>query len=170
MVFFQRRQLTREEAEELAGRFLNSYGNSMLRFAYAFVHNYEDAEEIVQDAVIRVLHAAPEFENERHEKAYLLSTVANLSKNRIDYNKIRMTDELDENLQEAEREDLAFVWDAVRLLPEKYRVVIHLHYYEGYSTEEISKCLKRNHSTVRSDLNRGRQKLKEILKEDFDFE
>lgn len=169
-LFQKKKELTGVEAERLAGRYLNKYGNSMLRFAYTFVHNYEDSEEIIQDAIIKVISANPEFENERHEKAYLMSTVANLSKNRIDYNRIRATDELDENLKEEETEDLSFVWDAVKMLPEKYRAVIHLHYYEGFSTEEIAKCLKRNHSTIRSDLNRGRQKLKEILKEEFDFE
>lgn len=170
MGLFQKKTLTAVEAEKLASRYLKEYGNSMLRFAYTFVHNNEDAEEIVEDAVIKVLHAAPEFENERHEKAYLMSTVANLSKNRIEYNRIRATDELDENLKEEGKEDLSFVWDAVKQLPERYRAVVHLFYYEGYSTEEIAKYLKRNHSTVRSDLNRARLRLKEILKEDFDFE
>ena len=51
-----------------------------------------------------------------------------------------------------------------------FREVIHLHYYEGYSTEEIAKILGRNPSTVRSDLRRGREKLKAVLKEAYDFE
>lgn len=52
----------------------------------------------------------------------------------------------------------------------QFREVIHLHYYEGYSTEEIAKILQRNPSTVRSDLRRGREKLKTILQEGYDFE
>lgn len=69
-----------------------------------------------------------------------------------------------------EREDLSFVWEAVKELPDKYREVIHLHYYEGYPTAHIAKILKRNESTIRSDLRRGRERLKEVLKEAYDFE
>ena len=55
-------------------------------------------------------------------------------------------------------------------LPQKYRETVYLHYYEGYSTEEMAKILSRNPSTVRSDLRRGREKLKSVLKEAYDFE
>lgn len=73
---------------------------------------------------------------------------ANLSKNKIDYNKIRETDELEETLVAEEREDLSFVWEAVKALPEKYREVLHLYYQEGYPTKEISKILNRNESST----------------------
>ena len=93
-----------------------------------------------------------------------------MSKNRIDYNKVRATDELSDTLKAEKREDLSFVWDAVRSLPVPFREVINMFYYEGYSTAEISRMLDRKESTVRSDLRRGRLKLKEILKEACDFE
>ena len=95
---------------------------------------------------------------------------ANLSKNRLEYNALRAYDELSEDLAEEGREDLSFVWEAVKDLPTQFREVIHLHYYEGYSTEEIALILGRNPSTVRSDLRRGREKLKSVLKEAYDFE
>ena len=94
---------------------------------------------------------------------------ANFSKNRITYNKIRRTDELDETLIAEEREDLSFVWEAIKQLPEKYREVIHLYYYEGYSTVDIARILGRKESTIRSDLRRGREQLKITLKEVYDF-
>ena len=118
----------------------------------------------------RLLTAAPDFESETHKKAWLLRVAANLSKNRLDYNAIRTCDELSDDLAAEGREDLSFVWDAVRQLPVQFREVIHLHYYEGYSTEEIANILKRKPATVRSDLRRGREKLKAILKEAYDFE
>ena len=129
-----------------------------------------DAEDIVQDTLIQYIRKAPAFENANHEKAWLLTVAANLSKNKIDYNNVRKADELSEELVADNKEDLAFVWDAVKQLPEKYREVIHLFYQEGYSTKDIAEILKRNESTVRSDLNRGRQQLKNILKEAYDFE
>ena len=94
----------------------------------------------------------------------------NLSKNRLAYNRIRSTDELRDTLAAEEREDLSFVWDAVRALPVRYREVIHLFYHEGYSTAQIAKILNRRESTVRSHLRRGRDKLRELLKGRDDLE
>jgi RNA polymerase sigma-70 factor (ECF subfamily) len=155
---------------ERAGELLDRYGNAILRTAYSYLHNMSDAEDIVQDTLIQYIRKAPAFENANHEKAWLLTVAANLSKNKIDYNNVRKADELSEELVAEKKEDLAFVWDAVKQLPEKYREVIHLFYQEGYSTKDIAEILKRNESTVRSDLNRGRQQLKNILKEAYDFE
>ena len=62
------------------------------------------------------------------------------------------------------------LFEEVMKLPEKYRIVIHLFYYEGYSTRDIAQILHRNESSVRSDLRRGREQLKKILKEAYDFE
>lgn len=99
-----------------------------------------------------------------------MRVAGNLSKNKIDYNKIRNTDELDESLVAENREDLSFVWNAVKELPQKYREILHLFYHEGYSSAEIAAILGKNESTIRSDLRRGRAKLKEVLKEVYDFE
>lgn len=149
---------------------LDTYGNAILRLAYSYLHNMSDAEDILQDTLIKYMQSSPVFLTEGHKKAWLLHIAANLSKNKIDYNKIRETDELEETLVAEEREDLSFVWEAVKALPEKYREVIHLYYQEGYPTKEISKILSRNESSVRSDLKRGREALKQVLKEAYDFE
>lgn len=151
-------------------RVLEEYGNTILRTAYAYLHNMADAEDILQDTMIKYLKSAPVFENKSHEKAWLLKVTSNLSKNKIDYNKLRQTDELEETLLAQQREDLAFVWDAVKELPASQRGPIHLYYYEGLSTKEIAAVLQCRDSTVRSNLKRGREKLKEILKEGYDFE
>lgn len=161
---------TSTTAYQQAERVMTDHGNNILRLAYSYLHNLSDAEDILQDTLIQYLKAAPVFENPTHEKAWLLRVAANLSKNRIAYNSIRSTDLLMESLAQEGREDLSFVWEAVKTLPEKYREVIHLFYYEGYSTAEISKILKRKEGTIRSDLHRGREKLKLILKEVYDFE
>ena len=149
---------------------LTHYGNSILRLAYSYLHNMHDAEEILQETLIQYLKTSPILENEAYEKAWLFRVASNLSKNRISYNKIRSTDELNESLIAEEREDLSFVWEAVKELPVKYKEVIHLFYYEELSTAEIAKILQKKESTVRSHLMRGREKLKSILKEAYDFE
>ncbi len=159
-----------ETAGERAGELLERHGNSILRLCYSYLHNMSDAEDILQDTLIQYIKTAPVLENEKHERAWLLKVASNLSKNRIQYNKRRQTDELEETLVAEEAEDLSFVWSAVKKLPDKYREVVHLFYYEGYATKEIAKILQRNESTVRSDLKRGREQLKGILKEGYDFE
>ena len=160
----------REAVDAKAAQLLEKYGNNILRLAYTYLHNRDDAEEILQETLIQFLRNAPTFVSSAHEKAWLLRVAGNLSKNRIVYNKIRATNELNEELAAEQREDLAFVWEAVSNLPVQYREAVHLFYYEGYSTGEIAKILGQNQSTVRSNLRRGRQQLKNILREEYSFE
>lgn len=159
----------REQINQRAEALLTQYGSSILRLAYSYLHNMDDAEEILQDTLIQYLKTAPVLEQEAHEKAWLFRVAGNLSKNRIAYNKVRSTDELKESLAAEQREDLSFVWEAVKDLPVKYREVIHLFYYEGLSTAEIAAILEQKESTVRSHLMRGREKLRTILKEGYDL-
>lgn len=152
-----------------AERMLADYGNAVLRTAYSYLHNMADAEEILQDTLVQFLKTAPVLESKEHEKAWLLRVACNLSKNRLKYNSIRQTDELMEELVAEERDDLSFVWEAVKSLPNQYRAVIHLFYHENYQTAQIAKILNMKESTVRSKLARGREKLKNVLKEAYDF-
>lgn len=153
-----------------AAQILDTYGDTILRYAYSYLHNQSDTEEVLQDTLIQFLKTRPVFESDKHEKAWLLRVAGNLCKNRLKYNSLRQTDELREELIAEQREDLSFIWDAVQALPVQYREVIHLFYREGYSTREISQILGRKEATIRSDLSRGRGKLKELLKEAYDFE
>ena len=156
--------------KENAAYYFDRFGNMILRLAYSYLHNTEDSEDVLQETLIQYIRTAPRFENDKHAKAWLLRVAANLSKNRIGSNKIRQSDELNDELIAEEREDLSFVWQAVKMLPPKQREVVHLFYQEGYSTAEIASILSRNESTVRSDLKRGREALRKILKEAYDFE
>lgn len=160
----------REALNIRAEHLLDVHGNSILRLAYSYTHNMSDAEEILQETLIRFIKAAPSFESGAHEKAWLLKVASNLSKNRISYNKIRETDELSETLAGKDEEDLSFVWEAVKALPEKYREVLHLFYFEGYHTAEIADLLGERETTVRTHLLRARNQLKTVLKEAYDFE
>ena len=76
---------------------------------------------------------------------------------------------LNDELVAEQREDLTFVWEAVKELPDNYREVIHLFYEEGYQTDEIAKLLGETGANIRTRLKRARAKLKEILKEEYDF-
>ena len=160
---------SREKINCQAERMLNEYGNAVLRLAYSYLHNTADAAEVLQDTLVQFLRTAPVLNKKEHEKAWLLHVAANLSKNRIKYNAIRHTDELMEELVAENRDDLSFVWEAVKDLPDKYREVVHLFYHEGYQTAQIAQILGMKETTVRSNLSRGREKLKAVLKEAYDF-
>lgn len=161
--------LAKHQTNAEVERLLNCYGNRILRLAYSYLHNRSDAEDILQDTFIQYLKSSPAFSNQKHEKAWLFRVAANLCKNKLAYNQIRETDELEEQLHAEGREDLSFVWEAVKELPDLYREVIHLYHYEGYSTSQIADILGRKESTIRSNLKRGREKLKSVLKEEYDF-
>lgn len=165
----EKEKQTGEEVNAQAEHMLTEYGSSILRLAYSYLHNYSDAEEVLQDTLIQFLRTAPQLSSREHEKAWMLRVAANLSKNRIAYNQVRAADELSETLAAEEREDLSFVWDAVKMLPVTYREVIHLYYGEGYATAEIAKLLGRKDATVRSDLRRAREKLKELLQKEVEL-
>ena len=127
----------RAEVRVKAERAVNEYGNSILRLAYSYLHNMQDAEDVLQDTLIKLISKGPEFENSMHEKAWLLRVAGNISKNKLISNRIHMTDELDDELMAENREDLSFVWDAVKSLPVQYRETVHLFYYEGYYLKRI---------------------------------
>ena len=109
----------------------------------------------------------PVFENEDHQKAWLLRVAINLSKNRLKTSWFRKTTSLDNNipLLTIEEND---VLNAVQQLPVKYRSIIHLFYIEGYSISEVAAMLGRKGSTIGSQLHRARKMLKSKLEEDFD--
>lgn len=155
---------------ERAGAVFDRYGNSILRYAYSYLHNKPDAEDVLQETLIRYLTKAPAFADNAHERAWLLTVAGNLSKSHLRRNRTHRTDQLSEELVAEQRDDLSFVWDAVKELPTDQRAVIHLFYEEGYPTAQIAQITKRRESTVRSDLTRARAKLKAILGESYDFD
>lgn len=151
-----------EAVNRQAERLLDDFGDSILRLAYSYLHSIEDAEEVLQDTLLQFLRTAPDLQSPAHEKAWLLRVAANLSKNRLSYWRRHPQEELSDLLP-AENEDprLEEVWDSVKSLPPKYRVVVHLYYYEQYTTVEIARLLGKKESTVRSLLARARGLLRE---------
>ena len=160
-----------------AGELLDAYGNNVLRLAYSYLRNLTDAEDVLQETLVRYLVARPNLSGPEHEKAWLLRVAANLAKNRLRDNAAHAAEELNEELDAAdpasdpaaEREDLSALWDAVGRLPETQREVVHLVYAEGYSTYEVAQILGRKDATVRSDLHRARKALRDILGEAYDL-
>lgn len=138
------------------------YENTLYRTALSVTKNREDALDMVQETFIRWMTSRPSFESDEHEKAWLLRVVINLSRNLVSSAAHRTSEEL-LDIYPAKEEEEKWLLEEVMKLPEKYREVIHLYYYEGYSTAEIAKILDTRESTVRSQMLRARRQLKKAL-------
>lgn len=147
-----------------------AYGDRLFTVAFNLCQNRADADDVVQDTLIKYYTLGKEFEDETHLKAWLIRLAVNRAKDITTSfwrrNKVEWEDYMDE-LPFREPED-SRLFEAVMRLPEKYRLVIHLFYYEDYAVEEIARILRRPAGTVKSQLNRGRGLLKEMLKEEWD--
>ena len=134
------------------------YGKAVYRLAMVYLGRHADAEDVTQEVFVRLLYRAPGFADGDHEKRWLLRVTANLCKDQLKGFWRRQVTELEDTLPAAppeEQEALA----AVMALPERYKLPIHLHYYEGYSVAEIAEILKLGQSAVKMRLKRGREML-----------
>jgi len=144
---------------------IKKYADMVYRMAFAHVRSHSDADDIFQEVFLRYVKKHPQFENEEHEKRWFLKVTANCAKSYLTSAWMRYFVPLEEEIfQEPEENRLS---EALLQLPPKYRDVVHLHYYEGYKTEEIAEILGRKPDTIRKQLSRARDMLKKILEEEF---
>lgn len=143
-------------------RYIKLYHQTVYRAALGMLHNAEEADDIVQETFIKLFNTNKNFNSDEHCKAWLLRVAINLSKNLLKSFRYTHTEELSDAIPVegiAER-GLA---DALEELPPKYRAVIHLFYFEGYSSSEIADILGLTTSAVTTRLARARERLKGIL-------
>ena len=153
-------------SEEDANRAVDLYGDTVRRIRMIHLKNMTDTEDIFQAVFLKyVLHTAP-FDSPEHEKAWIIRVTVNACKDLLKsffHTRTVSLDALIETSQEIQ-EDYSEVLEAVLALPEKYKDPIYLHYYEGYTAEEIGRILHKNTNTVYTLLTRARQMLKTRLK------
>lgn len=150
---------------------LDTYSQTLIKLSYTYVRNVCDAEDIAQDVFVALLKRGKPFDSAEHEKAWLLRTAINKSKNHVKSNWIKRTVSLNDNENsEADNsmDEKTQVMEAVLSLPEKYRTVIHLFYYNGYSINEIADIVGKKPTTIGTLLARGRKLLKDMLIGGFD--
>ena len=143
------------------------YGDRVFSAAFSICRNREDADDTVQDTFLKYYTQNEEYIDESHLKAWLIRVAINRAKDLSGAfwrrNRVSWEEYMDE-LEFQEPEDRS-LFEAVMRLPGKYRIVIHLFYYEEYSIDEISATLHRSQGTVKSQLSRGRKLLKTMLTE-----
>jgi len=150
------------ELNESVRRALDLYSQSMIKIAFTYLKNIADAEEVTQDVFLTYLQKRPEFESSEHEKAWLIRATINKSKNMLKAGWFKNRNPVPEDLSYLPKEEND-VLQAVLALDKKYRIPIHLHYYEGYSIQEIAVIMQAKPATVGTWLARGRLILKEKI-------
>ena len=147
----------------------SKYADHVFAAAFSVCRNQADADDAMQDTFIKYNESGQEFRDENHIKAWLLRVAINRAKDiRASFwrrNKVSW-EEYMASLTFEEPED-SRLFDAVMRLPDKYRTVIHLFYYDEYSISEIAGILHSREGTIKSRLSRGRSLLKTILKEEW---
>lgn len=151
---------------------VNAYADNIYRIAYSYTYTRADSEDVLQNVFLKLFESKQSFNSEEHLKQWLIRVAVNECHNlhRSFWKKNIRLSEIEESVQEVLSEDEIDLHNARRQLPEKYRIIIHMYYYEGYKTKEISKILQVNEATVRTRIARGRDKLKKLLKEDWEDE
>ena len=144
------------------------FKNTVYSVVFNYVRNAEDAADLQQDVFVKLLGSDVEFESEEHIKAWLIRVSINLCKNHLRSRSHLSADPLSEEIPAAVREESNDLFAMVLSLPEKYRIPLHLFYYEEYSVRQIASAMELPEATVKIRLKRGREKLgKSLRKEDW---
>lgn len=143
----------------------NRHVDTIYRVCFIYMKNKSDTEDMVQTTFIKLIKSNKKFESSEHEKAWLIRTATNTCKNNVKHwfrknINIDYIDEISENIKDDTTISL------ILSLPDKYKSVIYMYYYEGFSTKEIANILNMKETTVRSNLSRGRALLKNVIKEE----
>ncbi|RKM60980.1 RNA polymerase sigma factor [Butyrivibrio sp. XB500-5] len=148
------------------------YKNNIYAAAFNICKSSADAEDVVQETFLQYYITKKEFDDEKHVRYWILRVAINKAKNIQSSFRRKNETTLEDYIETLtfETPESRELFEEVMKLPEKYRVVIHLFYYEDYSVKEIAKILRVTESSVKVRLSRGRAKLKEVLKEEWEDE
>jgi RNA polymerase sigma-70 factor (ECF subfamily) len=146
---------------------VDKYQRSLYAVAFNICKNVHDAEDSVQDTFIQYLSYRKDFESEQHIRAWLIRVAINKAKNKNNTFFRRNSLPLEDYIETLtfESEEFSELFETVMKLPEKYRIIIHLFYYEDYSVNEIADILKVTPGNAKVRLSRGRLLLRNTLKE-----
>lgn len=149
----------------------NRQMKTVYRVCFAYMKNPFDTEDAVQDTFYKMIKSGVAFESEEHEKAWHIRTASNVCKNSIKHWFRKRVDLADyENQLMSKNIEIDNTFEAVMNLPDKYKTVVYLYYYEGYNSVEIAKNLGKPQSTIRNYLHEARKVLRERIGGDLNEE
>ena len=157
-------------SEQEVSAAIERHADTVRRLCLIRLKNEADTEDIFQNVFLKYALSCVDFESAEHEKAWFIRVTINACKDLLKSFFRSRTVPLDELLEQPEQEmpDYAYVLEAVLALPQKYRDVVYLYYYEGYGAEEIGQLLRKSVNTVYTWLARARKLLREKLGGDWD--
>jgi len=149
-------------------RIMQTYGDMLYRLCLVSLGNISDAEDAVQETMIKYVQRMPKFQEEEHEKAWLLRVASNKCKDIHRFKKRHPIIDMDEMAEvvTGQVETDSDIWDALMTLPEKFRIVLILYYVEECSMEHIAKVIGRTVSAVKKWLQKGRSLLREAYQKE----
>ncbi len=142
---------------------LRKYANTVRRICFMYLHNREDVEDVFQEVFLKLLQANCTFENEEHEKAWICRITINKCKDLCKNFWRKNVDSIEDKELPYFDEAESAVLHAVLSLPQKFKDVIYLFYYEEYTAVEIAQLLNQKENTVYSNLHRAKKLLKHKL-------
>lgn len=149
-----------ERIQEIYSRYIDM----VYRVCFSYLKNSSDTEDAVQTTFLKLIDKSAEFKSQEHEKAWLIVTASNQCKDMLKSKSYGHDDIADyEYKLETPPFEVDDTLNAVLDLPEKYKTIVYMYYYEGYKTKEIGHMLKIPHSTVRNHLQKARELLRERL-------
>lgn len=147
------------------GALARRFAPAVYRLAYARTGSRADAEDVMQEVFLRLVKHKPVFDSEAHARAWLLKVASNCATDLFRLPWRKREEPLEEDVSAPEEPGEGSVTEAVLSLPAKYRIPIHLYYYEGYSVAEIADITGKREGTIKSHLSRARALLRDKLKE-----
>lgn len=144
-------------------KYFEMYSESIYRLCFSYMKEESDAEDALQETFLKLIRQPDIFESDEHVKAWLIVTATNHCKSQLKH-WWRQNEDIDASTQaQAPNYEHSDVMDAVLDLPEKYKTVVYLYYYEGYKSREIAKILKKPAGTIRSLLHDAKALLEKNL-------
>ncbi len=154
-------------SEQEVNRAIKLYSDTVKRICVVRLKDYDDTQDIFQNVFMKYALSSACFDSTEHEKAWFIRVTINACndwfKDFFRSNKVSL-DEIAETAASDDK-DTSYVLREVLSLPQKYRDVVYLHFYEGYTAPEISKILKKNVNTIYTLITRSKEMLKERLKD-----
>lgn len=146
-------------------RIIQVHGNLLYRTAIVILGNPHDAQDVLQETLIKYMEKSPDFQDENHEKAWLLKVTANLCRDFLRFHKRHTYVSIDELEPVCSKPQQQEILKEVLSLPPKFKAVLLLHYIEGYQLKEIAGILGISENAVKKRLQRGKEALKQKLNE-----
>ena len=146
---------------------IRTYSDTLFKICLLILCKEQDAEDALQETFLRYMLKAPVFNETEHQKAWLIRVAANVCKDIYRYKTRHNHMNIDELSSYGSSEEDRSIVNTVAILPQKYKIVILLHYIEGYDVKSIADITGISVSAAKKRLQRGREKLKILYEEDL---